>query len=95
MYAEEQGARVHQRLNVEHQLRDALKRDEFTLVYQPIVSMLNGQVVGAEALLRWQHPDGEQRLPAAFIGIAEASGLIIPHRRVGAAHRVRAGQSLE
>lgn len=77
VYAEEQGARVHQRLQVEHQLRDALKRDEFTLVYQPIVNMLNGQVVGAEALLRWQPQDGKQRLPEKFIGIAEASGLII------------------
>ncbi len=78
VYAEEQGARVHQRLNVEHQLRDALKRDELTLVYQPIVNMLNGQMVGAEALLRWQPQDGKQRLPAEFIAIAEASGLIIP-----------------
>ncbi|MBT9612207.1 MAG: EAL domain-containing protein [Burkholderiales bacterium] len=78
VYAEEQGARVHQRLQVEHQLRDALKRDELTLVYQPIVNMLTGQVVGAEALLRWQPRDGKQRLPEKFIGIAEASGLIIP-----------------
>jgi len=78
VYAEEQGIRVHQRLNLEHQLRDALKRDEFTLVYQPIVNMLNGQVVGAEALLRWKTPDGKQHMPAEFIGIAETSGLIIP-----------------
>jgi len=78
VYAEEQGARVHQRLQIEHALRDALKRDELSLHYQPIVNMLNGQVVGAEALLRWQPEQGELRLPAAFISIAEASGLIIP-----------------
>lgn len=78
VYAEEQGARVQQRLKIEHQLREALKRDELSLVYQPIVNMLSGQVVGAEALLRWQPQDGRLRLPAEFIGIAEASGLIIP-----------------
>ena len=78
VYAEEQGARVHQRLQIEHELRDALKRDEFSLHYQPIVNMLNGQLVGAEALLRWQPKHGPLRLPAAFISIAEASGLIIP-----------------
>ena len=78
MYAEEQGARVHQRLQIEHELRDALKRDELFLHYQPIVNMLSGQVVGAEALLRWQPRHGKLRLPEAFIAIAEASGLIIP-----------------
>ena len=77
IYAEEQGTLVHQRLQIEHQLRDALKRDEFRLVYQPIVNMQNGRMVGVEALLRWQTPDGQLRFPDEFIGIAEASGLII------------------
>ena len=78
VYAEEQGARVHQRLQIEHELREALKRDELSLHYQPIVNMLNGQLVGAEALLRWQPQHGPLRLPEMFISIAEASGLIIP-----------------
>lgn len=78
VYAEEQGERVHHRLEVEYELRDALKRDEFTLVYQPIVNIMNGQVVGAEALLRWQSRDGKQHLPDEFIPVAESSGLIIP-----------------
>lgn len=78
VYAEEQGLRVHQRLQIEHQLRDAIKHDELRLVYQPIVNMLNGQIVGAEALLRWHTRDGEVRQPDEFIGIAESSGLIIP-----------------
>ena len=78
VYAEEQGVRVHHRLNLESELRNALKRDEFRLVYQPIVDMFNGQVVGAEALLRWQPQTGVLRLPAEFIGAAETSGLIIP-----------------
>ncbi len=77
VYAEEQGTRVHQRLQIEHQLRDALKCDELRLVYQPIVNMHTGHVVGAEALLRWQPREGNLRLPDDFIGIAESSGLII------------------
>lgn len=77
VYAEEQGMRVHHRLQVEHQLRDALKRDEFRLVYQPIVNMHNGHVIGAEALLRWQPQEGSLRMPDEFIGVAESSGLII------------------
>lgn len=77
VYVEEQGARVHQRLQIEHELRDAIKRDELRLVYQPIVNMHNGQIVGAEALLRWQPQEGALRLPNEFIGIAESSGLII------------------
>lgn len=78
VYAEEQGMRVHQRLQIEHQLRDAIKHNELQLVYQPIVNMLTGQIVGAEALLRWHTQDGELKQPNEFIGIAEASGLIIP-----------------
>ena len=78
VYAEEQGVRVHQRLQIEHELRDALRYDELRLVYQPIVNMHNGRVVGAEALLRWQPRVGDLRLPDEFISIAEASGLIIP-----------------
>ncbi len=78
VYAEEQGTRVHQRLRIEHQLRDALKHNEFRLVYQPIVNMQTGNLVGAEALLRWQPQQGNLRLPDEFIGIAEASGLILP-----------------
>ena len=77
VYAEEQGVRVHQRLQIEHELRDAIKHDELRLVYQPIVNMHNGQIVGAEALLRWQPREGALRLPDEFIGIAESSGLII------------------
>jgi len=78
IYVEEQGVRVHQRLQIEHELRDAIKHDELRLVYQPIVNMHNGQIVGAEALLRWHTREGEIRQPDEFISIAESSGLIIP-----------------
>ncbi|MDH5545399.1 MAG: EAL domain-containing protein [Gammaproteobacteria bacterium] len=78
VYAEELGDNVRRHLEIEHQLRDALNNEELRLFYQPIVELSSGRVVGAEALLRWQLPDGSFRSPLDFIGIAEDSGLIIP-----------------
>ncbi|MFX7731996.1 EAL domain-containing protein, partial [Acinetobacter baumannii] len=51
---------------------------QFRLVYQPKFSLLDGPVLGAEALLRWQHPQRGRVGPDEFIGLAERSGLIIP-----------------
>ncbi|MDZ4141708.1 MAG: EAL domain-containing protein [Methylotenera sp.] len=59
-------------------LRHALERNELLLHYQPQISMQNGHIVGAEALLRWQHPELGIISPAEFIPIAESNGLIIP-----------------
>ncbi len=61
----------------EKSLRDALARDEFALVYQPQLCARTGQVVGGEALLRWEHPAEGLKLPAEFIEIAEESTLIL------------------
>ena len=67
-----------QRLVIEQALRRALERGELWLEYQPEVSLETGQVVGAEALLRWDHPTLGALAPADFIGVAEETGLIGP-----------------
>jgi diguanylate cyclase (GGDEF)-like protein len=67
-----------QRLVIEQALRRALERGELWLEYQPEVSLETGRVVGAEALLRWDHPTLGALPPADFIGVAEETGLIVP-----------------
>ncbi len=61
---------------VESDLRDALNRDQLCLEYQPIVDVMNGNYVGLEALVRWQHPVRGRLVPADFIRVANDSGLI-------------------
>jgi EAL domain-containing protein (putative c-di-GMP-specific phosphodiesterase class I) len=71
-------ARAAERLTLENRLRQALQNDELVLHYQPIVDLRNGRVHGAEALLRWRHPERGLLAPAEFISLAEVSGLISP-----------------
>ncbi|OSC41181.1 EAL domain-containing protein [Mycobacterium decipiens] len=59
-------------------MRAALDRGEFFLVYQPIIRLADNCIIGAEALLRWQHPTLGTLLPGQFIDRAEANGLIVP-----------------
>jgi diguanylate cyclase (GGDEF)-like protein/PAS domain S-box-containing protein len=66
------------RLQVESDLRHALRRDELRLVYQPIVSLATGAPVGVEALLRWKHAQRGLVPPYEFISVAEENGLIEP-----------------
>jgi len=70
--------RAADRLAVVADLRRAIRNDELRVLYQPKISLETGRIVGAEALIRWQLPGGEMRPPAAFMDIAEDTGLIIP-----------------
>ncbi|MBC9249544.1 hypothetical protein A9179_04545 [Pseudomonas alcaligenes] len=68
---------AHTRLTLEVQLRQALKRNELTLHYQPLVDSHSGRAIGVEALLRWNSEQG-MISPAQFIPLAEDTGLIVP-----------------
>ena len=89
-YAREHGTGLYQffrpeiaqrsarRLRVEAELITALERDQFRVLFQPRVRVRDKRVVGAEALLRWEHPDHGLLAPDAFLDIAEETGLIVP-----------------
>ncbi len=71
-------ASARHRLQTEAALRRAIERREFVVHFQPRVELATGRVLGAEALLRWQHPERGLLEPAEFMAVAEASGLIAP-----------------
>lgn len=79
-YCAETDAAAARKLKLEHMLHEALNDGKLKLAYQPIVASVNGQVAGAEALLRWQQADGSFIPPAEFVPVAEESGLM---NRVG------------
>jgi diguanylate cyclase (GGDEF)-like protein/PAS domain S-box-containing protein len=70
--------RAVERQSIEESLRRALERQEFALQYQPIVNIKTGEITGAEALIRWTHPNRGPVSPAQFIPVAEDCGLILP-----------------
>ncbi|HEY8565627.1 MAG TPA: EAL domain-containing protein [Beijerinckiaceae bacterium] len=71
-------AAVQARRSLELDLREALVRGEFVLHYQPFVDLLRGEVVGFEALVRWNHPTRGLISPAEFVPVAEETRLIVP-----------------
>ncbi|MCS7461063.1 EAL domain-containing protein [Paenibacillus doosanensis] len=66
-----------QRLELEHDLRKALEREEFELYYQPQYDIRNNRLIGMEALIRWNHPKHGMISPVQFIPLAEETGLIV------------------
>ncbi|MDT8990830.1 EAL domain-containing protein [Curvibacter sp. APW13] len=76
-YSEEMNAQHQHAMTMASELRSALARDEFVLHYQPIVCLADGHLLGAEALVRWQHPTRGLLAPDQFIAAAEKSGLIV------------------
>ncbi len=76
-YAGEMNARIIERRQLEHDLRNAIKHDQLSLVFQPRYRIDGRQMVGAEALVRWRHPTRGWLPPDMFIPIAEETGLIV------------------
>ena len=77
-YSAEMNTNTLERLNLENELHRAIEHDELRLFYQPQVSLRNGEIIGMEALVRWQHPLRGLVSPMEFIPLAEATGLIVP-----------------
>ena len=77
-FSAEMNSRAVERMVLETSLRRALEREELFLHYQPQIQLQTGAISGAEALLRWQHPDQGLIPPARFIPLAEETGLILP-----------------
>ena len=77
-FRHEMNVRAVERHVVESHLRHALERQEFVLHYQPKVNLATGAITGAEALLRWMHPEWGMVLPERFVPVAEDCGLIVP-----------------
>jgi diguanylate cyclase (GGDEF)-like protein len=78
LFDEAMRASALERVETENALHRAIDRDEFRVVYQPIVALPGGGCIGAEALVRWQHPDRGLLTPGEFVDLAEESGLIVP-----------------
>jgi diguanylate cyclase (GGDEF)-like protein/PAS domain S-box-containing protein len=96
MFRPEMGEISSQRLKLDEKLRRALEREEFVVHYQPKVNIETGEIVGLEALVRWQHPERGLLAPEEFLALTEETGLIMPLGRwvlEAACRQVRAWQS--
>ncbi len=77
-FEREMNVRAVERQSIEEDLRGALERQEFVLQYQPKINLKTGEITGAEALIRWLHPQRGLIPPLMFVPVAEDSGLILP-----------------
>src|SRR5260221_1739404 len=76
LFDSELAADHQDKIETEKALSEAVLRDEFALAFQPQMSLVTGEIAGAEALLRWNHPRDGLRLPGTFIPVAERTGLV-------------------
>ena len=76
MFSEALALEHQQKVETENALTEAVQRGEFLLALQPQLSLVTGEITGAEALLRWNHPRDGMRMPNSFIPIAEQTGII-------------------
>lgn len=76
LFNDELAAEHHQKIETEKALTEAVQRGEFQLALQPQLSLSTGEITGAEALLRWNHPRDGLRMPGTFIPVAERTGLV-------------------
>ncbi|MBN1576022.1 MAG: EAL domain-containing protein [Chitinispirillaceae bacterium] len=77
-YKPSMNTQAFEQLTLEYNLQKALNEKQFIVFYQPLINLKNREIIGAEALIRWQHPDLGMVPPAQFIPLAEETGLIIP-----------------
>jgi diguanylate cyclase (GGDEF)-like protein len=77
-YTEDMNAAIQRRAAFEEKLRSALEEEQLVVYYQPQFDLTRGRIIGAEALLRWKHPELGLVSPSHFLPIAEETGLIIP-----------------
>ena len=76
LFSEALAAEHSRKIETEKALTEAVQRGEFLLALQPQLSLMTGEITGAEALLRWNHPEEGMRPPASFISVAEQTGII-------------------
>lgn len=77
-YTDDMNAALQRRVAIEERLRTALEEQRFEVHYQPQYDLTRGKIIGAEALLRWRHPELGLVSPAHFLPVAEQTGLIVP-----------------